>query len=100
VPPVAVADNPVFGDIADIKIYPNPASKYLNLALENVLTHNYGYEVIDQRGITVLKGDVNHDLRSPQRIDIKDIANGVYFVKIALADKAIVYRKVVVLNSH
>jgi hypothetical protein len=100
VPPVAVADNPVFGDIAAIKIYPNPASKYLNFALDNVLTHDYGYEVIDQRGIAVLKGDVNHDLRSPQRIEIKDIANGVYFVKIALSDKAIVYRKVVVLNSH
>jgi hypothetical protein len=95
-----VTDPTLFADITDIKIYPNPASKYVNFALDNVLTHSYNYEIIDQRGVTVLAGDINHDLRVPQRVEVKDIANGVYFVKIALSDKAVIYRKLVVLNNH
>jgi hypothetical protein len=100
VPPVAVDDNPLVAEIGDIRIYPNPASKYMNFALDNILTRAYDYEVIDQRGVTVLRGNVNQDLRTPQRVEVKDLANGVYVVKIALSDKAVLYRKVVVLNSH
>jgi hypothetical protein len=98
--PVGITDPKTFADIRDIKIYPNPASKYVNFALDNILTHSYKYEIIDQRGISVLKGEINQDLRTPQRVEVKDIANGVYIVKIALSDKAVMYRKVVVLNSH
>jgi hypothetical protein len=98
--PVSTNDPVAHAEIRDINIYPNPASGQLNLSLQNILTKDYQWEIIDQHGITLLKGDLNRDLREPQHIIIKDLSNGVYFVKIALSDNAIVYRKVVVLNSH
>jgi hypothetical protein len=100
VPPVGIVDDPVVGEIANINVYPNPASHHLNFYLENELTRDYKWEMIDQRGVTVLGGDVNHDLSSPQRIDIRNLANGIYFVRFKLSDKSLVYRKIAVLNSN
>jgi hypothetical protein len=101
VPPVAVPDDPRTAEISRIEVYPNPASKYFNLHMETVLRHDYTWSLIDQRGVSVADGSINHDLTTAQQISVKDLANGVYFLKIALGDgKAIVYRKVVVLNRH
>jgi PKD repeat protein len=100
VTPVGVVDDPITAEVRAIHLYPNPASKEFNLSLDNVLTRDYRWELIDQRGVAVSSGDLNHDLRTPQQISVRDLANGVYFLKIASGEKALVYRKVVVLNSH
>jgi hypothetical protein len=100
IPPVGTIDNPALAEIIDLKIYPNPASKHVHFALDNVLTKDYDWQIIDQRGIAVLTGSLKHDLTLPQAVSVKDLANGVYFVKIALNDRAILYRKLVVLNSN
>jgi hypothetical protein len=100
VPPVGIADNPIVGEIRSIAVYPNPASRHVNFYLENVLTRDYKWEIVDQRGITVMDGQLNHDLSTPQQVEIKDLANGIYFVRFTLADKTLVYRKVAILNSH
>ena len=100
VPPVGVVDNPATAEVRDISVYPNPASRYVNFYLENPLTNNYNWEIVDQRGITVLDGALNHDLSTPQQVEIRDLANGIYFVRIMLTDKTMVYRKIAILNSH
>jgi hypothetical protein len=97
---VGVGDDPDLAEIQNIRIYPNPASKVLNIGLDEVLMRSYGWEIIDQRGVTVISGDLNHDLRTPQQISVKDLANGIYFMKVALSDKAVMFRKIVVLNQH
>jgi hypothetical protein len=98
--PVGIIDDPATAEIRDINVYPNPASKNINFYLENVLSGNYSWEIVDQRGVTVLTGDLNHDLSSPQQVEIKDLANGIYFVRFANANKALVYRKIAVMNNH
>jgi hypothetical protein len=98
--PVGIVDNPLTAEIDGINVYPNPASKTVNFSMDKILSRDYAYEVIDQRGISILKGDVKRDLTIPQRIAINDLANGVYIIKFAQAGKAITYRKIVVLNRH
>ncbi|MEO5600219.1 MAG: PKD-like domain-containing protein, partial [Cyclobacteriaceae bacterium] len=96
--PVGIADNPITSEIGNIQVYPNPASKFINFSLENVLARDYSYKIIDQRGITILEGELNHDLTSPQQVDLTDLSNGVYFIQIRTSDRTVIYKKIVVMN--
>jgi hypothetical protein len=98
--PVGIEDDPITAEVRNISVYPNPASKEINFYLENELTRQYNWEIIDQRGVTVMDGQLNQDLTTPQHVVIKDLANGMYFVRIRLSDKTLVYRKIAILNSH
>jgi hypothetical protein len=98
--PVGIEDDPTTAEIRNISVYPNPASQRLNFFLENELTGNYGWHIVDQRGVTVLEGELNKDLSSPQQVSIGDIANGIYFVRFTRGDKTIVYRKIAVMNRN
>ena len=97
---VELPDDPTAAEIYGIKIYPNPASKEINLQLDNTLLQQYSWKLIDQRGVTVLQGGLNRDLREPQQIDISGIANGIYFMAIQTSDRSILYKKIAVLNNH
>jgi hypothetical protein len=97
---VGVSDHPLHAEIRNINVYPNPASKYINFSLENPLSGNYTYRIIDQRGITILEGDVNHDLRTPQQVELNVLSNGVYFVQFKTQDRVVMYKKVVVMNRY
>jgi hypothetical protein len=99
-PAVGVIDHPQFAEIQNINIYPNPVSKTLKLSLDNALTNDYGWHLVDQRGITILEGNVNRNLSVPQQIDVSELANGMYFMRISRGDKTVIYRKIAVLNSH
>ena len=98
--PVGVVDNPFDAEIRDIHVYPNPASRQINFALENPLTGNYTYRIIDQRGITILEGDLNHDLSTPQAVELDVLSNGIYFVQFRTQERVVVYRKIAVMNRH
>src|SRR5690606_14787166 len=82
VKPVGLPDDPVLTEIRDILIYPNPASNVLYLNVPNRVTHDYTWNLVDQRGVTVLSGDVNHSFDIPQVLDIREVANGIYFLQI------------------
>jgi hypothetical protein len=98
-PPVGI-ENPVIAEVNSISIYPNPASQEVKLKLGGKLSRGYGYKMIDQRGVTVLEGEVKRDLTNAQEIDISKLANGIYFMAIHGDGKVIRYEKVVVLNHH
>jgi hypothetical protein len=72
----------------------------VNFYLENTLTKDYQWQIVDQRGVQLLKGNLNRDLSTPQQVEVKDLANGIYFVRFALSDKTIVYRKLAILNKN
>jgi hypothetical protein len=97
---VGIADNPFGAEISNIQVYPNPASKQVNFAIENVLTRDYSYKIIDQRGVTVLDGKLNRDLSTPQVVEIDALSNGIYFVQIRTGDKSVVYKKLAVMNTR
>ena len=98
--PVGIEDNPFDAEIRGIHVYPNPASKNINFALENPLTRNYTYSIIDQRGVTVLEGNLNHDLSTPQNVALDVLSNGVYFVQFRTQGKVVTHRKIVVMNRY
>jgi hypothetical protein len=56
--------------------------------------------MIDQRGITVLDGDVNSFFDSPQEIDISRLANGIYFMQIISGNTPLIHRKIAVMNRN
>ena len=98
--PVGIVDNPFDAEIRDIHVYPNPASKHISFALENPLTRNYTYRIIDQRGVTILEGELNHDLSVPQQVELNVLSNGIYFVQFRAKEKVILYKKIAVMNRQ
>jgi hypothetical protein len=91
-------EDPVFLQIKDIAIYPNPATRYINFATEATLTRGYQYTIVDQRGITVLSGNLNRDLTIPQQVELSNIADGVYIVMIHQGNRRLIQRKLAVLK--
>jgi hypothetical protein len=72
----------------------------VNFALENPITRDYTYRIIDQRGITILEGTLNHDLRTPQEVELTALSNGIYFVQFRTENKVVVYKKIAVMNRQ
>jgi hypothetical protein len=102
---VGIEDDPVLAAIKDIVIYPNPASKRFNFAVESsftdkISTAGFTYSIIDQRGVVVDKGHLNDDLSIPQEVEIDRLANGMYVVIISRGGKAVTQRKLAVMNRH
>lgn len=66
---------------ADISIYPNPARDFITI-VETFpeMSHISDYVIINVLGETVMSGEIIAD---NQQIDISNLPNGVYFVKIA-----------------
>ena len=98
--PVGIHDDPAFAEISALRVYPNPASQVLNLELDAKLSRDYTWNMVDQRGITVLSGKVNHDLTVPQELPVGELANGIYILQIQTDDRKIYFRKVAVMNRN
>ncbi len=77
-------------------VYPNPTSNILNVqcTMNNVQLSGTEIHIVDMYGKLVRTVDTRHGT-SLQRIDISDLANGVYFVKLMAEDRVIAVRKVV-----
>ena len=91
-------DDPILAQIKDLAIYPNPATRYINFATNAELTRDYQYSIIDQRGITLLSGNLNRDLSTPQQVELSNIADGAYIVLIYQGGRRILQRKLAVLK--
>ncbi len=99
-PAVGVEDDPLVALLSNLKIYPNPTSQAFYFGLDQPLDREYTWKMIDQRGITVLSGNLNRDLKSSaQKVDVSGLANGIYIMAIQIGEKALVYRKVAVMNG-
>ena len=93
-------DDPVLNGAKSIQIYPNPASHQLNFASEYRLMEGYTYSIVDQRGVTVLEGELKEDIFNPQQVELDKVTNGIYFVIISRGGRALVHRKIAVLNRN
>ena len=91
-------EDPNVSVLRDLNVYPNPASKVIKFSLDKILSHQYSWRIIDQRGVTVADGSLNTDLRDPQEVDISNLANGIYFLAIQTGDRAVLYRKIAIMN--
>ncbi len=66
-----------------IRIYPNPATEYIVISLEN----NSTFELFETNGKIISKGDLDKGINS---IDISHISNGVYIIKLKLDKQLII----------
>lgn len=67
------------------KIYPNPVSTNLTIALEEESNHNVSYVLYKASGELICKGDlVTHEFL----LDMTGLANGVYILKISIGKDA------------
>ncbi len=100
VQPVGVDDGSVIAELNNIILYPNPAKNKFYFGFEGELRRNYSYSIIDQRGVTVLRGSIDRQRDIDQEVDVTSLANGIYFVAIGSSDKALVYKKIAILNRN
>ncbi|GIV35744.1 MAG: hypothetical protein KatS3mg032_0123 [Cyclobacteriaceae bacterium] len=102
---VGIEDDPAVLQVRDIVVYPNPASKQFNFAVEGlfnrpVRTEGFTYSIIDQRGVMVQTGALQEDWSEPQPVDIEQLASGMYLVTIYRGGKAVAQHKLVVMHRH
>ncbi|MBX2966676.1 MAG: PKD domain-containing protein [Cyclobacteriaceae bacterium] len=102
---VGIEDDPVLTQVKDIVVFPNPASNIVNFGVENRVgatlpVHGYTWSIIDQRGIEVLRGNLNEDLSEPQQVELDRLANGMYIITFSKGGRAVAQRKLVVMNRN
>ena len=71
-------------DPTDIKIYPNPVNRVLNVNIDNYLI-NQPYTIIDSLGRVVLNGKLN---KVESTINVEQLAKGIYYLKISTINAA------------
>ncbi|HEX6890063.1 MAG TPA: T9SS type A sorting domain-containing protein, partial [Chryseolinea sp.] len=98
---VGLPDDPISGEIRELVVYPNPASQYFNISSEVNLSREYSWQLIDQRGVAVLSGDLYKDFtHGAQKVEVGNIANGIYFLAIQTGEKSIVHKKIAIMNKN
>ncbi|HMP98723.1 MAG TPA: PKD domain-containing protein, partial [Cyclobacteriaceae bacterium] len=85
-------------ELEKISIYPNPASRVMNIGIDDLLAYEYQWKLIDQRGVEVLNGDLNLHESLNQQVDISKLPNGIYHLVIGHINRPLVRRKVAVMN--
>ncbi len=84
-----------------IAVYPNPANGTFNFKLpENRSADGFTWKLIDQRGMTLRSGNFYELQNDTKEVDVRDLANGIYFVMISGPGKSVVYQKLVVMNRN
>jgi hypothetical protein len=85
--PVAVVEN----QLAEVKIYPNPADAYFELEIASSAKVNVTiYNSLGKRVLFI------SDVASQQKIDVSDLKTGVYFVEFIQAGQSILIQRIVV----
>ncbi|WP_160143937.1 immunoglobulin domain-containing protein [Chryseolinea soli] len=96
---VVGVDDPVMAELNGLNIYPNPAKHRLNISTDIVLKKTYTWKMIDQRGVTVLSGDLQRNFSDgPQQVDVSGLPNAIYIMSIQTGDTSVIYRKIAVMN--
>ena len=79
----------------DISVFPNPASDILKVSGQNI--ENTNYTIFSVMGTPVIQGYLKNTMN---KIDIKQLQNGVYFLFIQNSTKQITTKTTFVVVSH
>jgi PKD repeat protein len=101
-PIVGVKDNdPVMiANLNTIQVYPNPANNEFNFAIPGDVLAETQWNIIDQRGVSVLRGDFTRMANGLLPVDVSSLPNAVYYVLINGNNGAVVRKKLVVMNRN
>lgn len=84
-------DNSILGVtdnfLSEVRLYPNPASEYIMLQL-NESSSSLNVEIVDILGKRVYASEVSQN----ERLDVSNLVQGTYFVKLSLSGKSEVIR--------
>lgn len=71
-------------DFSTSKIFPNPASEFIQIEIDANSTGNLNIELISLNGslINSISNDVNSGLTTLE-MDVRDVVSGIYFIKIS-----------------
>ncbi|CAN5452814.1 hypothetical protein BH23BAC1_BH23BAC1_17410 [soil metagenome] len=76
-------------------IYPIPGSQNIFCQFSEPITRQNKYYLTDQRGVIVSQGFINKG-ESELVIDVRELADGMYFLKIISTDNESIYRKILI----
>lgn len=74
-PPTGIKN--VTASMGEIKLYPNPAERFVNVEINNTAGGKYNIEVVNLLG---QKLDMKDLINNKTTVDVSDLANGVYFI--------------------
>jgi len=97
---LGVDDNSMKTELEGIEMYPNPASKKVNLYTEGILSQRYTWKIITQQGTEVLSGNLEREFFEPKEIDTDKLSDGIYFMVLGSHDKPFIYKKLAIVNRN
>jgi hypothetical protein len=102
---VGIENDPAVLQVRDIVVYPNPASKQFNFAVDHgysqpIRTPGFTFSIVDQRGVVVQSGVLHEDLSEPQPVDVHQLPSGMYLIIISRGGKWIAQRKLIIMQRH
>ncbi len=84
------------GDDFDVSYYPNPTSGQLTVQFEGRLSNIKSYDIVNVRGELVYSKQLNLNAAQYQeQIDLTDVANGLYFLRVT-SENSMYVNKVVI----
>jgi hypothetical protein len=101
-PIVGVKDNDpiIMANLNAIQLFPNPAKESFNFGIPGEIQSDTQWEIIDQRGVVVLKGDFSKTMNGLLPVEVTSIPNALYYVVITGQHGAIVRKKLIVMNRN
>ena len=75
----------------DFTLYPNPATRILNIKLNSASSRNTFLEIIDVQGKIVMKNTVNEVLQ----LNVENLQTGLYFVKLKQNNKQTIKKLII-----
>ena len=89
-----------FSQVPDFQIFPNPAGKSVFINLEKWQGKTATIAMFNQLGIKVLEKNFEEISASPETIDLSEISNGQYFLKIGTPGEQPFWGKLVVARMY
>ena len=79
--------------LVDIKVFPNPASDIITIQFESPVSGEIGLTILDSRG-RLTKKDVIEINMSEKKVNLQDLAAGIYYLRLTKGKLVNVYKVV------
>ncbi len=79
-------------ELANVSLYPNPATSTINIACSNANVKDFSYEIYNQMGQSVSTGAGNFNNGNVEAVNIENLDKGIYFVKMFYNNNAEIIR--------
>jgi hypothetical protein len=82
-------------DLGQVQIYPNPAKEVLHVTLEMPVQRDVIIELYSMSNVLVYRGELEHGRTSESHINVREMAPGIYALRITADEKPYNYLVVV-----